>query len=285
MSFFKLRDCDVISTIYTAFPSYVFETTEAAGGIFESELIFIFNSGNAGVDRTLSDIDGNPVTGAYDLSGVVSWLTSAVVSGSEKRSLTQLRNIYASASFLKIENYTSSSLFDDALAPEDQTIHMLNIPQVIYGSEIKPGSFTMQTLGGGVGAEYVDDAFGGIFTGSLHVGCIFYQHGIVYFGSKLTLSQFSTQVTASFSGTHRVPTNLYLCRVPRGELNFSQNESYTSLVTGSNTQETSTAQPKTLITGVALYDSEYKLVGLAKLAQPILNEEDTGLLFRLKLSF
>ncbi len=285
MSFFKLRDCDVISTIYTAHPSYTFETTEASGGAFESELIFIFNSGNAGIDRTLSDLDGNPVTGAYDLSGVVTWLTSSALSGSEKISLNQLRNIYASASFVKIENYTSSSLFNVTASAEDQIIHMLNIPQVIYGSEIKPGSFTMQTLGAGVGAEYEDDAFGGIFTGSLHVGCIFYQHGIVYFGSKLTLGQFSTQVTASFSGTNRIPTNLYLCRVPRGELNFSENTSYTSLVTGSNTQEISTAQPKTLITGVALYDSEYKLVGLAKLAQPILNKETTGLLFRIKLSF
>ena len=136
----------------------------------------------------------------------------------------------------------------------------------------------------GNGGVYFDDAFGGIYSGSVHVGSIFYQHGIVYFGSKFNTTGLIS-VTPSFSGTHRVPVNLYLCRVPRGELNFSGNPSYTSLVTGSNTQEASTKQPKTLITGVALYDEDYKLVGVAKLSSPILNEEETGLLFRLKLSF
>lgn len=276
MSFFKLRECDVISTVYTAHPDYSFSSIA-----YESEPIFVFNSGSPATDRTFSDLDGNPVTGSYDLSGVVSFITSSALSGSEKIAITQLRNIYASASFFKIDNYTSSSLFNDALTPSNQTIHILNVPQVLYGSEIKPGSFTMETNGG---QEYYDDAYGGIYSGSLHVGCIFYQHGIVYFGSKFTTGGLS-DVSPAFSGTHRVPTNLYLCRVPRGELNFSKNPSYTSLVTGSNTQEITTKQPKTLITGVALYDEDYKLVGVAKLSSPILNEEETGLLFRLKLVF
>lgn len=283
MSFFKLRECDVISSVYTAHPSYTFQMT-AFGGVFVSDPIFVFNSTSVGMDRTLSDLDGNPVTGSYNLSGVVSFITSSNMSASEKVALTQLRNIYASSSFMKMDNYTSSSLFDDAVIPQSQTINILNVPQVLYGSAIKPGSFRLRTSGTFANITYTDDAFGGIFSGSVHVGCIFYQHGIVYFGSKYIA--FSVlNMTASFSGTHRVPTNLYLCRAPRGLLNFSQNSSYTTFVTASNSNEISTKQPKTMISGVGLYDEEYKLVGIAKLSSPILNEEDTSLLFRLRLSF
>ena len=93
--------------------------------------------------------------------------------------------------------------------------------------------------------EFYDDGLGGLYTGSALQGCIFYQHGIVYFGPESPL--FPSQITASFSGTHNIPTNIYLCRAPRGELNFSNNSSFVSFVSQSNEEEITTNQPKTYI--------------------------------------
>jgi hypothetical protein len=95
----------------------------------------------------------------------------------------------------------------------------------------------------------------------------------------------SMSVTASFSGTNKIPVNMYICRAPSGELNYSNNPSYTTYVSGSDRNEITTKQPKTFVTGVGLYDKDYKLIGVAKLANPLLNEEDTSLLIKLKLHF
>lgn len=275
MSFFKLKDSDVINSKYIAYPSYTFNLG------FNSQAVFVLSSSTI-VNRSFNDIEGNAVTSSYNLQGVVSFVTNSAVTNREKRSLNSLRNIYASSSFSKTENYTSSSIFNTSLTKDNQVFHFLNIPSVLYGAQIKPGSLFLSTS---TNHKYYDDGNGGLFSGNLHVGCVMYQHGMALFGSKLNTTSL-TGVTASFSGTNQIPTNLYLCRVPRGTLNFSNNDSYTQLVSGSSTkEEITTKNPKTLITGIALYDEEHNLVGVAKVSSPILNEEDTGLLFRLKLSF
>lgn len=282
MSFFPLKKSDVISTTFRAFPSYELEIGGSGVG---TEFIYVFNSSSEGVSRTFSDLNGNPITGSFLLSGAMVFGTNSIMSGNRKAVLNRLRNVYASSSFVKTENYTSSSLFNEALDPTQQTFSYIDIPQIAYGAEIRPGSFNFETITF-VGARtnfYTDDSYGGIFSGSEHVGCIFYQHGVVLLGSKFEAA--ISALTASFSGTHDIPTNLYLCRVPRGELNFSNNQSYVSLLTGSNTQEISTKQPKTFITGVGLYDKDFKLLGVAKISSPILNEEETAILFKLKLAF
>lgn len=275
MSFFSLKESDVINSKYVAYPNYRFNLG------FSSETIFVLSSSTI-VNRAFNDIEGNAITSSYNLGGVVSFLTNSAVTSREKRSLNILKNIYSSSSFSKAYNYTSSSIFNPALSVSQQTFHFLNIPSVIYGSQIKPGSLFLSTS---TNHKYSDDGSGGIYSGSLHVGCVMYQHGIALFGSKFNATSL-TSVTASFSGTNKIPTNVYLCRVPRGSLNFSNNDSYTHLLSGTvNGYEITTKNPKTLITGIALYDEEYNLVGVAKISSPILNEEDTGLLFRLKLSF
>jgi hypothetical protein len=275
MSFFTLKESDVINSKYVAYPSYTFNLG------YTSETIYVLSSSEI-VNRAFSDIEGNAVTSSYNLGGVVSFLTNSAVTTREKRSLNQLKNIYSSSSFQNAENYTSSSIFNPSLSRDNQVFHFLNIPSVLYGSQIKPGSLTLSTS---TNHQYRDDGKGGMFSGSLHVGCVMYQHGIALFGSKFNTTSLAN-VTASFSGTNKIPTNLYLCKVPRGTLNFSNNDSYTHLLSGTtNGYEITTKNPKTLITGIALYDEEHKLVGVAKVSSPILNEEDTGLLFRLKLSF
>lgn len=282
MSFFELRECDFIATVYTANPNYTVVLSQAVGTanpLLVSDPFYVFNSTSVGIDRTFSDLNGNPVTGSYNLSGVISFVPNVEMSASEKRSINRLRDTYASASLIKFDNYESSSVFNPAFDATNQTFHIVNIPQVLYGTQLQPGSLFLQT---NQGAEYTDDSYGGVFSGNLHVGCIFYNHGVVLFGSKFVVGGLAN-MTASFSGTMKMPMNMYLCRVPRGSLNFSQNPSYTSFVSGTNRNETSTSSPKTFVTGVGLYDEDFQLLGVAKVSSPILNEEDTGLLFRLKL--
>lgn len=275
MSFFELNKSDVLTAIVTAYPSYSFNLTNHA-----SPPVYLQNSSSVGQARYYSNLEGAAVTGSYNLSGAVQFLTSSVLSAREKRSINRLRQTYASNVFVKFDNYTSSSIFNPALAPGNQTFHILNVPSILYGEEIKPGSFSFE-----IGSNrYNDDLYGGIYTGSLHVGCIFYEYGIALFGSKINPT-VSAAVTASFSGTNSIPTNMYLCKAPRGMLNFSNNPTYTAFVSGSNRQEISTTNPKTFITSVGLYDEEYNLIAVAKISNPVLKEEDTALLFRLKLAF
>jgi hypothetical protein len=160
-------------------------------------------------------------------------------------------------------------------------MHIVNIPSILYGTEIKPGSFTLTT---NLNHEYYDDVYGGVYSGSVLKGCMFYQHGIVYFGHDFDAAGL-VNVTASFSGTNKIPLNIYLCRVPRGALNFTNNPSYTSYLSSANGNVISTKSPKTFITGIGLMDENYKLLGIAKVSSPVLNEESTGIVFKLKLNF
>ncbi len=275
MAFFELKDSDVIKTVVKAYPGYSYNLTN-----HRSQPIYLNISSSQGTARYFSNTEGKPVTGSFNLSGTVAFLTSSVLTAQEKVSINRLRQIYAAHSLIKFENYTSSSIFNPALSAQDQTFHIVNIPSILYGSEIKPGSFSFK-----IGThEYQDDLFGGIFTGSIHVGCVFYEQGIALFGSKIN-AMVSQAVTASFSGTSKIPTTMYLCKAPRGMLNFSNNSSYTTFNSSSNTQEIGTKQPKTFITSVGLYDEEYKLIAVAKISNPVLKEEETALLFKLKLAF
>lgn len=275
MSFFELKQSDVITAVFTAHPSYNFKLTN-----FVSDPIFLELSSTVGRARYFSDTDGMPVTSSFNLTGAVTFITSSALSSLEKVSANRLRNLYADNTFAKIDNFTSSSIFNSALPASSQTFHIVNIPQILYGTEIKPGSFSLK-----IGShEYRDDSYGGIYTGSIHVGCLFSHHGIALFGSKINAS-FSTAITASFSGTNPIPTTMYLCKVPRGMLNFSNNPTYTTLISGTNEYEITTSQPKTFITSVGLYDEDRKLIAVAKISNPVLNEEETAMLFKLKLSY
>ncbi len=280
MAFLELKPTDVISTVYTAYPSYSFRMVSGSSGP-----VFLFNpSSSVGLARSYEDINGNPMTSSFQLSGVVEYILNAGLTEPYKRSINRIKNIYASASFEKPESYSSASIFSNTNIAS-QIMSIVNIPGILYGSEIKPGSFSlMVSKSNGDPVSYVDDVYGGIYSGSTLVGCVLYQHGIAVFG-QLGDHNDAVEMTAQFSGTNKIPANVYLCRAPKSSLNFSNNPSFTTYLTSSNSYEITTKQPKTFITGVALYDENYKLVGVAKVSSPILNDEANSILFKLKLHF
>lgn len=275
MSYFEFKDSDIIRTKYVAYPSYTLNMTN-----FISEGFFVFNSSSIKTERSYTDINGFSVTGSFNMSGCVTFVQNSSISDSEKYSINRLRNIYASSSFERPYSYTSSSLYSSA-NPISQTMHIVNIPSLLYGSEVKPGSFRLETNTGHV---YTDDSYGGLYTGSSLVGCVFYQHGIAYFGHNFN-STGLLFTTCSFSGTSVVPVSIYMCTIPRGALNFSNNPSYSMYISSSNKNEITTKNPKTFVTGIAFMDRDFKIVGTAKVSTPILNEEDSSMVFRVKVQF
>ena len=276
MSFKKFNEEDLISTVYTAHPNYRLTLAGPLDSVLNSEYFYVFNSSSIGRSRVFTNLEGISVTGSYNLSGAISYIPNTELSTPERKSLDIMKNIYASSSFIKTENYTSSSIFH----PTININSYINIPQVLYGSEIKPGSLFIQASN----YEYNDDAHGGVYSGSLHVGCVFYQHGIVLLGRSFATLALSSFVV-SFSGTMKMPMNIYLCQIKSGEYNFTENSSYTNYLTSSGKYEITTKQPSTFITGINLYDEDFKLLGVAKISTPILNEESTNILFKLKLTF
>ncbi len=272
MALFKFQPNDIITATYKTFPSYDFSGSITTG-LGRSQPVVIFLSTSVGRTRTFVDLNGNSLTGSYELTGNVQFISSANLTVKEKRALDRLRNTYFSAAMVKPANYDGGSFTSP---------HIVHIPAAICGSGIKQGSFTLRLAVGANVYNYADDGYGGLFSGSTLAGCLFYEYGIVYCKSTV-LGETVNQFTASFSASAQVATNMYLCRVPRGELNFSNNPSYTTFVSSSNRNEVTTVRPKTFITTVGLYDKNYKLVAIAKVSNPVLNEEQTGLLFRLKL--
>lgn len=133
------------------------------------------------------------------------------------------------------------------------------------------------------------------------VGNIFYSEGLaVLKGGGLNVESPSNDFgevsptnhkwRISLKGVHRIPVKIFRCRAPAGQLNASTNPSFYQFLTGTtatfrNEKEIVMDPPTTYVTAIGLYNDDYKLVGLAKLAQPIKKEEGQDILFRLRLDF
>lgn len=282
MAFLELKPTDVISTVYVAYPSYSYRMVSGTSGP-----IYLFPSGSVGVARSYEDVNGFPMSGGFQITGTVKYILNSSLTEAQKRSISRVRNIYASSSFEKPQNYNSSSIFSNT-NPSNQTMVAILVPSILYGTEFKPGSVSLMASSSALNSapwEAVDDGYGGLYSNGVLIGSILYQHGTIILGQNTTNISTLVDMTVQFSGTNKVPSNIYLCRAPRSSLNFSNNPSFSTYLTSSNSYEITTRQPKTLITGVALYDENYELVGVAKVSSPILNDEANSILFKLKLNF
>lgn len=282
--FLKFKPNDIIPTKYKTYPSYSLVLTGSDSSHCFSKSFYIDTDQefSVGRGRNYYNIRGDVVTGSWNVSGSAEFIRNDELSNLEKRSLNRLRNIYASGSFSKLENYTSSSIFS-ASTVENQYTSILNIPSILYGSEIKPNSFLLNIIDG---PTLTDDGFGGIMSNSILIGSIYYQHGIVALGHHCEdFEDLFNGCTISFSGTNIIPCTMYNCNAPKALLNFSSNPSFFVFNTSSNNHEITTKHPETFITSIGLYDENYELLGVAKVSKPIMNKEDVSILFRLKLNY
>jgi hypothetical protein len=106
---------------------------------------------------------------------------------------------------------------------------------------------------------------------------------------QTTTAPSNLKWSVDLKGTHNIPVKIFRCRAPAGHLNASTNPTYYQVPSGSADnlyeKEVVLTKPKTYITTVGLYNEDYELVGLAKVAQPIRKDENQDILFRLRLDF
>ncbi len=131
----------------------------------------------------------------------------------------------------------------------------------------------------------------------------------VYYGSSTAVS---SSYDIDFEGTTYIPTVTMLCDAPKTELNHSNNPTYidknyadkiTKYISGSNyyvedkninikniasssyVGHEESFEKQTFITKIGIYDKDKKLIGIAKLSQPIRKTEVRDYTFKLKLDF
>lgn len=92
----------------------------------------------------------------------------------------------------------------------------------------------------------------------------------------------------SFKGDQRIASKVFMCRLGPAEANGSNNPTYSEQVSDDDfgeRREIRRPTNTTYITSVGIYDSERKLVAVAKLAQPIRKREKDKLNIRLRMDF
>lgn len=110
--------------------------------------------------------------------------------------------------------------------------------------------------------------------------------GLLAAGTNLFSNQPYANV--SFRGDQRIASKVFVCRAGPAEANGSNNTTYSIVSTDDDfgeKREISHPTNTTYITAVGIYDSERKLVAVAKLAQPIRKREKDKLNIRLRMDF
>lgn len=193
---------------------------------------------------------------------------------------------------------------------------VVSIPSAYYGRGIMTGSVRMTCqsfTAGKLRRTIVDDGRGGLYiSGSASssslddredyagvkwnkVGNVFYSEGLIVIRDPALLDFAEGQPNNSlnpsqlfqlnFRSFYKIPTKIFMCRLPAAEYNASNNPSFSRYddTTGKNVlvRDEST----TYVTAVGLYNKDRKLVAIAKLAQPIRKREKDSTTIRLKIDF
>jgi len=182
-------------------------------------------------------------------------------------------------------------------------IGIISIPSNLYGEYIKPGSFKTTVNTGGFSFICTDDGNGNIFTndneGRKQAGNIIYEHGLIIY----TLNRFTSG--SGFSPTSLLPSLYVLkddlkiefsssmtlyetqfnCRLRESEFNFTNNPSATSGSSGEPYHFITGSYFAPYITTVGLYNENYDLIAVGKLAQPLpkSNVVDTNIIINLDM--
>lgn len=207
-------------------------------------------------------------------------------------------------------NYLASTLLADRYFPtgSNDIIGVISIPSNLFGQYIKPGTLTLSNST----FTLHDDGEGNVITGSLKVGDIIYEHGMIILtsdgipkqdgygfatygtssygiGDVSFIEDFITgsNITCSFSSSLNIFETQYKCTIRENEFNFSQNP---TLVSGSSNSGViydfaTGSYFSPYVTTVGLYDNSYNLLAVAKLAQPLPTSAvtDTTILINLDL--
>ena len=172
----------------------------------------------------------------------------------------------------------------------------IGIPQEICGSQIKPGTVNILYES----YHLLDDSNGNLYdinNSNTYVGNIFYTAGnIILTNTSSYIDDFDTgSFTAiTFRGTHKIYEREITCEINKGEYTMTTNptifrgyfDSASRSLVGSSlplTKILSSSYFDPYITTIGLYNEDYQLLVVGKLARPIKNDKDVDLVFTLRI--
>jgi hypothetical protein len=184
-------------------------------------------------------------------------------------------------------NYLSTTLPTYRYIPtgSGDIIGVISIPSNLFGEYLTPASLTLKS--GSITLQ--DDGIGNIISGSTNVGNIIYEHGMIILTSGSFINNFITtpNLTCSFESTVTIYESQYKCTLRQNEFNFSQNP---TLISGSSNSGkiydfATGSYFDPYVTTIGLYNNNYELLAVAKLAQPLplSSVTDTSILVNLDL--
>ena len=197
-------------------------------------------------------------------------------------------------------NYLQSTLTQSRYFPTGslENVLVLSIPSKLFGDYVQPESFVLNLNDDGdnwlTTSTVTDDGNGNLLSGSVICGQIFYPHGIAVLTQQtwgdpnlrtfnLQQAYSGSQITASFSSSYTIYETQYKCTIDESEFNFSQNPSIISSSVNNNVN-TSSGVPYDFATGsffspyvttVGMYNNNYELLAVGKLAQPLPTSKTT----------
>ena len=286
-SFKQLSKADVTTVPYAANKRWSFSYTSVPNDSY-----IVFSRGK----KESFYITGSATTnGQYQslIYNTINHLFYQEYSGSllDTGSLMFNINTYESASQQRPTSsyfiYNTNPLFvNNFPTASDSTINVLSVNQDVFGSKILPNSFKITSSIGLI----TDDGYGNLYTGSEHIGNIFYAQGLAIITNQsssyqnLLTGSFASTASISFQNEHIIYENEVRCIVRESDFNLSYNP---SLVTGSYENgvlrgfaTASFFQP--YATTIGLYNDNNDLLMIAKLAKPIALSSDTDMTFIVK---
>ena len=192
-------------------------------------------------------------------------------------------------------NYPQTDLNPKKYWPtgSNESIGVMSVPKAMFGDYILPNSILIETDSG----SYFDDGEGRLKmntplqspSSSIFVGNITYDHGIIVFtgGTRLEntgstgtgvitnsdIENFvtSSNVTMSFSSSFTIYESQYKCTIGESEFGYTLNP---TVISGSSNDGTvynyvTSSFFSPYVTTVGMYNNNYELMAVGKLAQPL----------------
>jgi hypothetical protein len=213
-------------------------------------------------------------------------------SASEQRPTQSYFNYNEDAALIK--NFPTSS----------SSILIFSIDQDIFGSQILPYNYQLTS------SDYfiIDDGRGNLFDinpafqnndyvvinyidnnyfvdeipNSVHIGNIFYSHGLSIITNQDYQLIYTSSYTASFKNEHTIYENEIRCIVKENKFNLSYNPSLSSDGSGSLYEFATSSSFSPYATSIGLYNDNNELLAVAKFAKPLLMSPDTDMTFVVK---
>jgi hypothetical protein len=179
-------------------------------------------------------------------------------------------------------NYLSTTLTASRYFPtgSGEQIGVISIPSNLYGEYIQPGSITVNVPT--LLSAFSDDSNGNLIDSStnLKVGDVIYEHGLVIFtgpNSPLSPTYLSNiidplvNIGVEFTSTITIYETQYKCTLRENEFNFTQNPTAVSgsMNSGILYDFATGSYFSPYVTTVGLYNNNYELIAVGKLAQPL----------------